>query len=373
MNRPVTRQRVAVALMALLAGCVGREPSRFEGLTPAQARTVARDLAADRDRDLAADLATARPPANALVLSGGEAHGALGCGVLAGWQHRPEFDVVTGVSTGALMATFAFLGTAADDAELRDVYLHARDADVFAGPVGGPPDAALDTAPLRALIARHVTANVLRRVAAAHAAGRRLYAATVEVDTGALVIWPMSRLAADAVTPAGVDPAGLDRFRAILLAAASIPVLFPPVEIDRGLHVDAGLRQAVVLTDAMLGSTSASPTVWLIFNGPLGVAPQPVDADVADLGGRSLVVFAHALETLSVRQAAGIAGSHRPPCRFRWVSQPPDADGASAVAPGLLSPMFDPRQTAAWYGVGQRIGQLDDWHDGPPTAADVGG
>ncbi len=260
-----TRAGPSAALAALVAvavaGCVGRGPSRFDGLTPTAARAVAAADARARDADVADDLRGARPPANVLLLSGGDAHGAFGCGVLAGWRDaaghpRPPFDVVTGVSTGALMATFAFLGRPQDDAVLRDVYLHARDADVFAGPVGGPPDAALDTAPLRRLIARAVKADTLRRVAAEHRLGRRLYVATVEVDSGALHVWPMSRLAAEAAPDVGstdgpVDAGRLDRFRAILLAAASVPVLFPPVEIDGGLHVDAGLRQALFVDPAL--------------------------------------------------------------------------------------------------------------------------
>ncbi len=370
---------VAINFMfvAVFAGCVARDASPFDRLTPTQSRALAADLASKRERALHDDLATAftvHPPANVLVLSGGDAHGAFGCGVLAGWRtavlgpRRPVFDVVTGVSTGALMATFAFLGEERDDALLRDVYLSTRDAQVFRGPIGGPPDALFDTAPLQNLIARHVTADTLRRVAAAHAAGRRLYVATVDLDTGALVTWPMSRLAAEAVGLDGtVDSARLDRFRAILLAAASIPVLFPPVEIDGGLHVDAGLRQAVFLDDAMLGS-GASPTVWLIFNGRLGAMPQAIDANVADIGGRSAALFAGAVEMLSVRQVAGVATGHRPSCGFHWVSQPP-GDAAAPLVPAL----FDPARTRDWYAQGESAGRAGLWHDGPPTEAEPAG
>ena len=352
--------------LVVAGGCVGRASSRFAGLSPTQARAVAQHETAIRDGQLRADLRSAHPPANVLVLSGGDAHGAFGCGVLAGWRSaavpRPTFDVVTGVSTGALMATFAFLGQPQDDATLRDVYLHARDADIFRGPVSGPPDAVFDTAPLRHLIASHVTADTLRRVAAAHRDGRRLYVATVELDTGALFIWPMSRLAADAVVEGRVDADRLERFRAILLAAASIPVLFPPVEIDGGLHVDAGLRQAVFLHPAMLGNAPATPTVWVVFNGPLGPTPQAVDANVADIGGRSLSVYTQAVEWLSVQSIGHLVASHRPACRFRWVSEPP----ADAATGGLT--MFDPAVTSRLYATGAALGTNGrGWHDGPPT------
>ena len=168
------------------------------------------------------------------------------------------FDLVTGVSTGALMATFAFLGEERDDAVLRQVYTQTRDGDVMDGPfTPGPPNSVFDTGPLRRLIARYVTRDVIERVAAAHREGRRLYVATVELDTGAVVVWPLSRIASEAVAPGGTGETGVERFRTILLAAAAIPVLFPPVEIDGGLHVDAGLRETVFLRAGMLGDSSA--------------------------------------------------------------------------------------------------------------------
>jgi hypothetical protein len=118
--------RVA-CLLVLACGCAGRPTSPFNGLSPAEARTLARRVNEGRERELQADLRSAferRTPRNVLVLSGGDADGAFGCGVLAGWRdapsaRRPVFDVVTGVSTGALMATFAFLGEEQDDAVLR--------------------------------------------------------------------------------------------------------------------------------------------------------------------------------------------------------------------------------------------------------------
>jgi hypothetical protein len=382
------RQRMAVlGITALTAGCVDRSASPFAGLSPDQGDARASAIARDRDDRLTADLQSgfaSRAPRNILVLSGGDAHGAFGCGVLAGWRQagahpRPVFDIVTGVSTGAMMAAFAFLGEPRDDAELHDVYTSLRDSDVFDGPVGGPPDAVFDTAPLRRLIAKHVTADTIRRIAAAHRGGRRLYVATAELDTGALVTWPMSALAADAVSPNGdVDPAKLARFQSILLAAASIPVLFPPVEIDGGLHVDAGLRAAVVLNDAMLGLTATPtsapatrpvvqpPDVWAIFNGPLATRPQPVRADLVHIGVRSLGLFTHSIELLSMREIAGVAESHDPRCKFNWIAEPA-ADAPVRTAPGLAEPMFDPRTTAREYRAGESLGRSGTgWREGPP-------
>ena len=104
---------VGVVVVALV-GCAERPRSRFEGLSAGKARVVAMTMAGEREEELRQDLRAAfahHRPENVLVISGGDAHGAFGCGVLSGWRQstaspRPRFDVVTGVSTGALMATF---------------------------------------------------------------------------------------------------------------------------------------------------------------------------------------------------------------------------------------------------------------------------
>src|SRR5256885_5118234 len=122
----------------LLAGCCTRRSSPFTGLPPEQSRVLAQQLALRRDKELQAALRSAfasLPPKNILILSGGDANGAFGCGILSGWRNapagRPKFDLVTGVSTGALIAAFAFLGEEGDDATLREVYTAIRDKDVF--------------------------------------------------------------------------------------------------------------------------------------------------------------------------------------------------------------------------------------------------
>ncbi|HEY2588720.1 MAG TPA: patatin-like phospholipase family protein [Tepidisphaeraceae bacterium] len=368
----------AMALAGLAGGCAPSQ-SRFAHLDQTRAREVARRLEAERGRELQEDLRTAfaaRPPRNILVLSGGGADGAFGCGVLDGWRRapggRPTFDVVTGVSTGALIATFAFLGEQRDDAVLSQVYTHTRDADIHDSPfTPGPADSVFDTAPLKRLIARYVTDETIDRVAQAHHEGRRLYVATVDLDAGAVVIWPLSKLAA-----AG-GPVSRARFRQVLLAAASVPVVFPPVEIDGDLHVDAGLREAVFLRKAMLGFTRAydatrstarpniPPTVWAVINGRLEVDPQPVDDDLVDIGVRSLTLYTQSLQLFNVREVAHVAAAHDPPFEFRYIAMPRAME--PQPAPGLFTPMFDPARMGRLYRAGQAKGTKPDaWQKGPP-------
>jgi hypothetical protein len=166
-----------------------------------------------------------------LALSGGGANGAFGAGFLNGWTAtgtRPVFKIVTGVSTGALMAPFAFIGPPYDEA-LRDFYTTVRSQDIFVlrstfgllwQLIAG--EALADTLPLQAKIARHVDAPLLQRVAEAHQRGRRLYIGTANLDAPRFVVWNMGLIASSG------RPDALALFRKVMLASASIPVAFAP-------------------------------------------------------------------------------------------------------------------------------------------------
>jgi hypothetical protein len=128
-------------------------------------------------------------PLNVLTISGGGQNGAFGAGFLKGWREsgtRPEFDIVTGVSTGALLATHAFLGTPADDAVLEDIYTKIDRDDIYRSKgllaVVMGANSLMDTTPLAALIKKHITPEVLERVAALHDANRRLWVGTTNLD-----------------------------------------------------------------------------------------------------------------------------------------------------------------------------------------------
>ena len=211
--------------------------------------------------DSVSDFSAALPaqPGPWLALSSGGADGAFGAGFLNGLSEagkRPDYAVVTGVSSGALMAPFAFAG-AKYDAALRAAYTKISAADIFE--VGGTGESFVDSWPLKDLIAKEITPDLLADVAAAHKAGRRLFVVTTDLDAERSVVWNMGAIAAH-----GGD-AALNLFRSVLLASSAIPGGFPPVLIDvegngkhfQEMHVDGGVGgQFFVAPAALLASTS---------------------------------------------------------------------------------------------------------------------
>ena len=146
-----------------------------------------------------------------LQLSGGGQNGAFGAGVLTGWSEsgrRPQFDWVTGLSTGALIATFAFLGTPEDDQTLKELYTEITQSDIYSqrnllNVVGGE-NSIMDTSPMARLIEKHVTMETLERVAQEHEKGRRLGIGTSNLDYQQLWAWSLSEIATQR-TPEALD------------------------------------------------------------------------------------------------------------------------------------------------------------------------
>lgn len=264
------------------------------GLTIGMDRDIERLGAGQLPPDMDGD---GRPDFSVLVISGGGAKGAFGAGLLSGWTQtgqRPEFTLVTGVSTGALMATWAFLGPEHDPA-LEDFYTRTTDDQVFernyllSAPFGA---SLLDTTPLRETIAAAVDLDLLNEVAAEYAKGRRLYVASTDLDSNRLVVWDLGAIAASQ------RPDRLQRYRDALLASASIPVGFPPVyfpiewngETYGQMHVDGGAVANLFLTDFVLDKQRAllpadlqresiNVDLFLLVNSQL--EPQPPTEAVA--------------------------------------------------------------------------------------------
>lgn len=184
-----------------------------------------------------------------IALSGGADNGAFGAGLMKGWTElgtRPEFHVVTGISTGALMAPFVFLGPEYDEA-LTEVYGGSYTPDAFVRPRPWlsilSEASVIDTSPLAEVIERHANEELIAAVAREHRRGRRLYILSTNLDAQRPVIWDLGAIASSGA------PNAPDVFRKALLASASIPVGFPAmmfdVEVDGEIydemHVDGGV------------------------------------------------------------------------------------------------------------------------------------
>lgn len=311
-------RRVFAALAAglLLAGCGALpRPHAPPRLVSAQA-VIAPDVRVDAgklddlqafDQQMAQTIEGEGPVAM-LALSGGGANGAYGAGVLIGWSERgdrPRFDVVTGVSTGALAAPFAFLGPAWDT-QLREAYTGAGAARLLSmGNFGALVRPSLFSAQaLRQLIDEHVSPEMLAQIAREHAAGRRLMVATTNLDSQQTVIWDMGKLASQDT------PQAHRLFKDVLLASAAIPGVFPPVLIvardaDGGLvsemHVDGGVNtpflaipeaQILMADEAAPPPTSETHALYVVVNGR--VAPND-----AVTPGRIGAILARSYDSLS--------------------------------------------------------------------------
>ncbi|MCW2282616.1 putative patatin/cPLA2 family phospholipase [Rhodoblastus acidophilus] len=248
------------------------------------------------------------PPASFLALSGGGDDGAYGAGLLAGWTargDRPEFKMVTGVSTGALIAPFAFLGRDYDSV-LKDVYTNSTPDSIYAPrfivTAALTDDALADTTPLYETISRHVDDALMAKIAAEYRKGRLLFIQTTDLDAGLAVRWNIGAIAESGA------PGALTLIRRILLASASIPAAFPPVMFDveiegqphQELHVDGGavsqsflLPPGVSLREARreAGYKRRSATAYIIRNSRLTVAYSDVDR-------RTLPIAQKAVSTL---------------------------------------------------------------------------
>jgi hypothetical protein len=194
-----------------------------------------------------------------LAISGGGGDGAFGAGLLCGWSaagNRPDFKLVTGISTGALTAPFAFLGPAYD-AKLKKVYTTIHSEDIFKlkslfGMIR--TDAIGLNDPLAKLTTEYVDERMLKDIAAEHLKGRRLYLGTTALDAQRPVVWNMGAIAASG------HPDALDLFRKIMIASAAVPVAFPPVyfPVEAGgkrydeMHVDGGVANQVFLYGPVL-------------------------------------------------------------------------------------------------------------------------
>jgi len=242
-------------------------------------------------------------PHNYLAISGGGPNGAFGAGLFVGWTEsgtRPEFTMVTGISTGALTAPFAFLGSDYDDT-LKEVYTTTstkdilKERNIFSAIFG---DSMTDTTPLKALIAKHVTIDIVNAIAREHQGGRRLMVGTVNLDAGRSVIWNIGAIAASD------HPAKLALIHDILRASAAIPVIFPPIDITvenngiqyEELHVDGGTGSQVFVYPAAVNwkritkklKVQGKPKVFVVRNSFIGPDYNGINRRLMPIANRSI-------------------------------------------------------------------------------------
>lgn len=316
-----------------LASPRGASPVGF----PSTIRTETTDTDFLKDRAISHSVALTKASdrtVDILALSGGGAGGAFGAGVLTGLTHagtRPRFEVVTGVSTGALIAPFAFLGPEWDD-KLREAYggdstgnlLQSRgvaalwDVGVF------------DGKPLRDLVNRFVTDELVTAVARESASGRLLIVATTNLDREETVIWDMGAIAMQ-----GGDKAR-ELFRNVLVASASVPGVFPPVMIEvekdgqifQEMHVDGGAStpffvapEAIREIDALSNSPRGA-NIYVIVNGQAASAPRTTSNNTLDIAARSFTSVLNHLTRVSISQTDAFARANG--MNFRFTAIPSD-------------------------------------------------
>ena len=302
----IARNPVPAALenQAQVVG-MGASPIRFWGdQLPPNADAMVKEKWAQVRANRPEMLKTGRRPVvNFLALSGGGSDGAFGAGVLSGWTasgKRPEFDLVTGVSTGALTAPFAFLGPKYDEA-LKTVFTTSTTQDIaIAQPVRGllGGDSLASNAPLAKVVAHYVNEGFLQEVATEHRKGRRLLIGTTNLDAERPVIWDMGQIAISG------RPESLELFRKVLLASAAIPAVFPPgfvkVAAEGGvydeMHVDGGATREVFLVPTQFmakkadGNLGINPVrrAFIIRNGRVDPEYKPVKAKTLSIAGRAV-------------------------------------------------------------------------------------
>ena len=385
----------AMAVILILASCSGlpRTPVPIDRMEDAELADMpgvraywGKDISPQFQQDIIqsvrdepADLFPKRADGSSiysgLAVSGGGANGAFGAGVICGWTDagtRPEFKLVTGISTGALIAPYVFAGKAYD-AKLRAGYTTVSTKDIAKIksllPFGN--ESLADSSPLAARIARDVDETMLADIAAAHARGQRLYLGTTNLDAQRFVAWNMGAIAASG------HPNALTLFRKVMLASASIPGAFPPVYIDvtvdgqtyDEMHVDGGVITQVFFYEFLLNIKSAAlvsgrdqessikDQIFVIRNGKVDPEPEHIPRKVLPIAARSVSTM---IKSASINDLIRIYDfAQRDNIDFHYSGIPEDFNFESKE-------VFDPKEMNALFDLGyQKVRDGDLWQDAP--------
>ena len=298
-----------------------------------------------------------------LAISGGGSDGAFGAGLLNGWSQsgtRPKFAVVTGVSTGALIAPFAFLGSQKDGL-LREFYTRHSTKDIVTptivqGLFGG--SSLSNSAPLAHLIAKYIDRKTFNQIAEEHRRGRYLLIGTTNIDAQRSVIWDMGEIAS-----IGTD-AALQLFRKIILASASIGGAFPPVPIDvlingqrhQELHVDGGTTDNIVLMPVQINigvfdrglKRKPKRRIYILVNSHLNPEWEATKSSAIDIASRSISTLIKHQTIGDVRKLYDFSKTNK--IDFNLATIPPDFREKSTEA-------FDKAYMTKLFKYGERLGR----------------
>lgn len=319
------------------------------------------------------------PPLHYLAISGGAYDGAFGAGLLTGWSAsgtRPEFAIVTGVSTGALIAPFVFIGPQYDD-KVKELFTTATTDSIFMSSVFDVLDgvtgglALTDSSPLETRIAATITPEIMAEIATEHKKGKRLYIGTTNMEAQRGVIWDIGAIASSG------NPNALALIHQVMLASAAIPGVFRPVFIDvevggthySEIHADGGVVSQVFIYPLKLQRSVIEEFVkyrlerhvYVVRNSKVNPEYKPLEPGFFSLSKRSI-------ETLTKYQGIGdlyrlYVGTQRDGIDFNLAYIPPSFKEKSTE-------LFDPVYMGKLFDTGYAIGNQPTlpWIKKPPGA-----
>jgi len=361
-----------IAALSLLSGCATLPRGEFSAQEQAMAQpTGFHDVRfSEESPELGAAVERALHPdehgeVRVLAMSGGGANGAYGAGLVYGWMksgRMPKFQLVTGVSTGALSAPFAFVGAGWEE-RLKSAFLENKVRGLLRGRglLSLLTPGVFSRAPLDDLVRSYVTDDLLAAVASEHAKGRRLLVATTNLDTEQFIIWDMGAIAAQG------GPTAKDLFAQVLIASASLPGVYPPtlIPVEHGsrrfeeMHVDGQTVRAFFTIPSRLLLTSPNTGVldradyYVVINGRLQSLFQITPLSALPIIGRSFDTAARA----SVRQTvlSTVEFCRRRGCRLKLASLPnSERDDPLDFSAAHINSLFRAGQSAVSTGAAWR-------------------
>jgi hypothetical protein len=339
-------------------------------------RSVVQDFRREQDAYRNSDgSSNSLPPIYILGISGGGDDGAFAAGLLAGWSvhgDRPKFKIVTGISAGALIAPFAFLGPQYDDV-IRRVATSVKRENIFHfrnSLAGLASDGMADSKPLARLVAQYVTPELLAEIAREFEKGRVLEIGTTDLDAGRAVTWNMGAIASSH------SPDALKLFRNIMIASASIPGAVSPVMIDvevdrkrfQEMHVDGGVITQVFLYPSRILPELAKATgtplhrtvhAYVIRNGKLEPEWSETHRRTLSVGGRAISALIETQGISDVHRIYETARQDGVNLNLAYIGTDFDAVAHARFDPVYMKRLFDYAYQAGVRGY--------PWRKAPPS------